>query len=408
MRIPCSRLRPPTGATLRGRKRPGSVGNTVKAAILRVRAARVALPDRAERMRALAIAELKRLVRRLQRALGLSDEATKRWVAALIPVLQRCDRGIRTVEARLLYDLQKVCIENERGVFRIDLAAWCRALGRAPLRRPLPLLRETLVTKHLQNAARKLTTSRLTGTSRERLAQLIDAAVAEAQQRLRDDVRPLIAETLLAEDLRPRNVPERVAFRKIVEELLDRIVRQGYLSFGHIRDTLSKNNLKLSDLTRVRELLTGDVLLRIDRRLDTTLDGVYHHGPIYLRWSHRLSALAFGTQFGRFVTRFLALPFGGAFLTVEGLRHVVHLFEDHDAEVVTNLPPAEGLDPTTFVPAGDAVKPDVLGVTQVLLLGIFLLMLLENAAFRQWFLAGLAQDRADGPQAGLRLARRSP
>ena len=370
-------------------ERAGSVGNAVKAAILRYKASRVALPNHVDRMRSLAVGELKRLTRRLQLALGLSEETTKRWGAALIPVLQHADRGFRTAEARLLYDLQKVCVEHERGVFSIDLFNWCRALGRVPLRRPLPLLREALVAKHLQKHSRKLTTSRLTGAARERLSQLIERALAESQIELRTHVGPVITAALEAEGLRPRNVPERVAFRKIVEELLDRIVRQGYLSFGHIRDTLSQNNLKLPDLTRLRELITGDLLLRIDGRLARELDGVYHHGPVYLRASHRLSALAFGTPFGRFLTRYVALPFGGAFLTVEGLSHIVHLFDPEPQAAESLEPSLEVLETTILSTDAQTLRPDILGVAQVVLLGIFLLMLLENVTFRHWCLAGL-------------------
>ena len=161
------------------------------------------------------------------------------------------------------------------------------------------------------------------------------------------------------------------------------------MSFGHIRDTLSQNNLKLPDLTRLRELVTGDLLLRIDSRLARELDGVYHHGPVYLRASHRLSALAFGTPFGRFLTRYVALPFGGAFLTVEGLSHIVHLF-DTEPEAAASLEPSlEVLETTILTTDAHTIRPDVLGVAQVLLLGVFLLMLLENATFRHGCLAGL-------------------
>lgn len=361
-------------------EKAGAVGNTAKAAVLRSKAARVALPDRTQEMKALAIAEVDRFARRLQSALGLTDQETEAWATALAPLLQHTDRGYRTVESRLLYDLQKVCVEYERGVFTLDFWGWCRSLGRVRMRRPLPLLRGVLVAKHLQSAARKLTTSQLTGPARGQLSRLIDAALADAQQRSRDRVRPAITKTLFAEGLQPQNVPERIAFLKIVEELLDRIVRHGYLNFGDIRDALSQNNLKLPDLTRFRELLTGDTLLRIDRRLAVALDGVYHRGPVYLRGSHRLSALAFGTPSGRFVTRFVALPFGGAFLLERFTRHIVEWV----VEWVSGRSPE--------IPAETPLEgPPLLEAAQVLLLGIFLLLLLENAVFRRWFLAGLSK-----------------
>ncbi len=389
-------------------ERAGTVGNAVKGAILRNKAARLALPNHVGRMKSLAQAELKRLVRRLQHAIGLSDEAAKLWIAALIPVLEHADRGFRTVESRLLYDLQKVCIEHERGVFALDIMGWVRAWGRVPLRRPLPFLREALVAKHLQGAARKVLASSLTGAARDRLSELIETAVSNSQMELREHLRPVITRVMSGEGLLPVNLPERIAFRKIVEELLDRIARHGYLSFGDIRDRLSQNNLKLPDLTRLRELITGDLLLRIDRRLEAALDGIYHHGPVYLRMSHRLSAMAFGTRFGRFLTRYLALPFGGAFLILEGVRHIATLF-GHGSDAKAAGSAATAVPSTILTPEANA-SPDVLGLVQLLVLGVFLLMLLENQPFRERCLAGLRAVRQfmrqlfyDFPMATLRL-----
>jgi len=357
------------------------LGNVAKAAILRRKVVRLALPDRAQESLGLAQAELERLARRLQAALDLRDDEARDWAEALSPLLAHADQGFRTAESRVLHDLQKVCLEHERGFFKFDVLRWCRSLGREPLRRPLPLLSEVMAVKHLRSAAAKLAASRLTGETRARLSLLIEVAVGQAQRRLRSRIRPLIAEALAAEGLRPQNVPERVAFRKIVEELLDRIVRQGYLSLGHLRDAFSQNNLKLSDLTSPWELVSGDLLLRIDRRLAAVLSGVHYRGPVYLRWSHQLSAIAFGTGFGRLLTRYLALPYGGAFLLVEFGRHVAHMFYDpHGSpgiqtleQVAAELSPAEVAAPA----------PNLLSLVPVLVLGTFLLLLIDREGFRR-------------------------
>ncbi|MGE3780671.1 MAG: hypothetical protein AB7F89_26005, partial [Pirellulaceae bacterium] len=362
----------------------GALGNVVKAAILRKKAAREALPDRVRDVESLAHAELQRLARRLRPVLGLTEEETRDWAEALTPLLKHAD-GLRSADARLLYDLQKVCVEHERGVYSLDLLSWVRSWGRVPIRRALPLLRQVLVTKHLQSASRKLTNSRLSGPARARLSQLIQAAAERAKLRLRDRVRPRIIETLEAEGLSPQNVPERVAFRKIVEELLDRIVAHGYLNMGHLRDTLSQNNLKLQDLTSLWELLFGDLLLRIDRRLAWSLDGIYHRGPIYLRMSQRLSAMAFGTPLGRSLTRYVALPFGGAFLLVEFLRHILHLFLDREASIAPEIDNAEQLTAAAHRAAelSSAPQPWLSTVSLVVGLGFFLMLLIENASFRE-------------------------
>ncbi|MCU0979564.1 MAG: hypothetical protein MUF25_10415 [Pirellulaceae bacterium] len=358
-----------------------SLGNAAKAAILRRKAARLALPDRAQESLALAQAELERLAGRLQLALRLGEDEVGDWADALSPLLVHADQGFRTAESRVLHDLQKVCLEHERGLFKFQLFRWCRSFGREPLRQPLPLLSEVMAVKHLRSAAGKLTASRLSGQARARLSLLIEVAVGQAQRRLRDRVRPLIAEALTVEGLRPENVPERVAFAKIVEELLDRMVRQGYLSLGQLRDALSQNNLKLSDLTSPWELVTGDLLLRVDRRLATVLRGVYYRGPVYLRWSHQLSALAFGTGFGRLLTRYLALPYGGAFLLVEFGRHLAHTFQhahrssgiETIGRVAADLPPADTVAPGL----------DWLSFVLVLVFGTFLLLLIDRESFRR-------------------------
>ena len=126
-------------------------------------------------------------------------------------------------------------------------------------------------------------------------------------------------------------MPEQVAFDKLVEDSLDCIASRGYLTMGYLRDAISKNDLKLPDLTQLTELYRGDHLLRADDRLDVALDGVYRRGEFYLRWLQITSSLFFGTRVGRFATQFLIIPFGGAVVIVEGVSHVIDLFNRRNA-----------------------------------------------------------------------------
>src|SRR4029077_14456552 len=71
------------------------------------------------------------------------------------------------------------------------------------------------------------------------------------------------------------------------------------------------------------ELLHGDPLIAANRRFSVTLDGIYQRGEIYLRILQRLSSLAFGTAPGRWLTRFVALPLGGAFFILGGLQFLI-------------------------------------------------------------------------------------
>jgi len=300
------------------------LGNLVRAATLRTRAARMATSDLSVALREQARADIARLVRRLQAALNFTDNEADEWTKALHALLDASSRGIWTTEARLLYDLQKVCVDHERGVYTLDVFGWVRSLGRKPLKRFLPGQRDVLMSKHLRSAARRLPSARIAHRPRSRLAALLQSAVHRAEANLRARFKPLIDRALDKVKLLPANPPEQVARKKLVDELLDRIVERGFLSMGDLRDAISRNNLKLPDLASLKQLLVGDQVLKADRQLAASLDGVYRGGEAYLRFPQRLSSLAFGTPIGRFLTRYVAIPFGGAFLFLEGLQHLVN------------------------------------------------------------------------------------
>src|SRR5262245_1596507 len=94
---------------------------------------------------------------------------------------------------------------------------------------------------------------------------------------------------------------------------------------GGLRDALSRTPLELPDLSGPAELGLADPLLRANRGLGGAIAGVYRGGEIYLRLLQRLSSLAFATIIGRFLTRFVVIPFGGAYLALEGLQHMVQM-----------------------------------------------------------------------------------
>ena len=302
------------------------VGNLVRSAICRDRAEETAPPESAAKARTALKRDVARLVRRLQVAMAIEDEDPQPWQETLLALVRLSPHGIWTVEARLLYDLQKVCVEHERGVYRIDLLGWIRSLGSQPIQRPLPAQREASISKHLRSATRRIASVRLTEAERQKLGHLLEAATHRAEIRLRDRFRPMISRALAEIGLFPRNLPEKVAFKKLVEELLDRIVEYGHLTMGDLRDAISRNNLKLPDFSWPMDVLRGDPLLRADRRLATSLDGVYRGGEFYLRWMQRLSSLGFGTYVGRLITRYVVVPFGGMFLIVTFLDHEVEKF----------------------------------------------------------------------------------
>ena len=301
-------------------------GNAVGAAIAQINAARVGLEIKVKDAVNGALTDIQRLVKRLQIALVFDDETAIDWYVALVGLLVHSVDGFWSADKRLLHDLQKVCVDHEREIYTVDIARWAISFGRTSLKRTLPNQREVLMSKHLSNATHRLVASKLTGTERRKLSGLLHEAAHSAEHQMRTRLRPLAQDALKEVGLSPNDVPERVAFAKLTEELLDGVAQRGFLTMGHMRDAISRSNLKLTDLHGPIELTVGDRLLRADKKLHKALDGVYRRGEIYMRMLQRFSSLLFGTHTGRFVTRFMAIPYGAAFVAISALVHIVELF----------------------------------------------------------------------------------
>ena len=171
--------------------------------------------------------------------------------------------------------------------------------------------------KHLHSAARRLAAVRISDDQRRQLALLVHDAIDRVEARLRQRLRPKIAAALDEVGLMPQNLPERVARKKLVEELLDQIAERGFLSMGDLRDAISRNNLKLPDISRRSRLSPRRPVAsrrpqagvgarrRVSARRDSICAGCSGS-----------ARLGFGTRMGRFLTRFAVVPFGGAFVAL--------------------------------------------------------------------------------------------
>ncbi len=227
------------------------------------------------------------------------------------------------LEARLLYDLQRAAVAHEQPERAVDLVAWALSFGRTPVVRPLPATRETRVARSIRRAERRARRARVPAPDRKMLAKLLRWASERAEYNVRAALRPVLRDALDGVNLLPANAPERVARAKVVEEILDQAVSRGFISIGHLRDALSRNQLKLPNLASAKELWAGDPLLRLDRRLCETLDGVYRGGEIYLRALQKVSSVGFGTDTGRLLTLYVVLPALSACVILVGLGHLV-------------------------------------------------------------------------------------
>lgn len=337
---------------------------------------------------------LDHLAGRLQAVLGLTPEQLHEWHAALGPLLAPSAAGGWPVERRLLYDLQRACLAVERPGYAADLFEWARSLGRRPLKRPLPRTRWVDATRRLRAAGRYA--ERLpqhTPDEPHALAHLIEEAAHQTEARARAELGPEIAAVLDEVGLVPRDVAERLSRDRLVAELLDRACDRGFLRIGDLRDAIARNRVKLPDLSGPGEFVRGDPLLRADRLLAVRLDGVYRRGEAYLRLFQRGCSVFFGTRAGRWFTRYVALPFGGAFLLIDAAHHMVQAGEGFVRWLTGWGATVDGLSALAGAPAGAAVRlpgPGWVTWPSVLTVGAVLFLLLHWAAFRRQ-VVGLAK-----------------
>jgi hypothetical protein len=375
--------------------------NQVRAMVLYRQALAVAPPNRSKDALKCARDSTQTLLNRLAEALQLPAGELNGWREGLAALLLPAGEGRWTVEARLLYDLQKVCIEHERPVAAVDLIETIVTWFRRPVKRLLPAKTPVLIVGHLRSARDRLPGARLPDRTRHALGALLRHALHRGENRLRSGLRPRLESALDTVGLTPRDTAERLARQKLIEELLDHIVERGFLTLGGLRDALARNRMKLPDLSGPIEFFTGDVLIRANRRLSVDLDGVYRRGEIYLRWLQRLSSLAFGNPIGRFLTLYLILPVGGAFFTLKGIDGIIEeihkfipmpvarqeLIEQAVAGVGLFLP-TPSMSAVSTVPLAASVamlypRPaQTFSVTWMIILAIFYLALIHRPRFR--------------------------
>jgi hypothetical protein len=319
--------------------------NFVRAAILLMQVAANSSGEEYERAIGGARKALGKLVDLMGDMFSWDQDTRQEWCQALGPLLEPAARGFWPRAARCLYELQKIPADLSREIYAVDLPESIRTFGKRPVKRPLPRARPVLILMSLKKAQSQMLRARLDHTALLRLDRLFHHHIHTVEQDIRNALTPIIQTALSDAGLTPTNTVEMVARDKVVAELLDRICERGYLRLGNLRDAIARNRLKMADLSGTGEFFRGDALLRADINLAYALDGVYRKGEFYLRGIQRFSSLFFGTYLGRLFTLYIALPFGGAFLTLmflEELRHIgeklVHLASRPPAVAKTAAP----------------------------------------------------------------------
>ena len=296
-------------------------GNDAGAALDAARACTVEdaeVKSQAERILSAAAYSLERRVMRVAQPVKVS-------LKSLLELLARAASraGRYSKEARLLLALQTAALAGERVEQVVDIPGFLFSLGRKKVVRGLPMLRELRAVHALRRASVMAYRVRLEFAQRSVLVEVLDVVSGQADLNLRDALRPTLRKALEVAGLRASNSPELVARDKVIEEWLDDVSRRGFVSFGSIRDGLSRNQLKLDDLAGVTAVFRSDPLLRLDRIFDVALDGAYRKSDFYLRWLHIASRLLFATGIGRALMVFAIVPVLGAFVVLQAYGHVV-------------------------------------------------------------------------------------
>lgn len=304
--------------------RAEAVRNDVRAAILRAQHAS-SLPSGSTKFRKAGREAISaRMVPRLAAVLGWDEDTQQWWTDVLLDILDTAGERYWSPAAKGLYDLQQIAVDLEADIYDIDPAIWLRSFGRRSAVRKLALGRRSILLQLLLRARTHFAAATLPPEVWGELTGLLDHEIEAAEAALREQAGPIVLGVLDEVGLKPTNVPEVVARDKLAAELLDRMCEKGHVRLADLRDAIARNRLKLPDLSGPVEFFRGDPLLRADALLAERLDGIYHRGEVYLRWIQRGSAAAFGTRTGRFLSRFVALPFGGAVLTVEFAKYLAH------------------------------------------------------------------------------------
>src|SRR5262249_54524397 len=146
--------------------------------------------------RAAAEDDLRDITRRLRPPLDLTDAEAEALLGALKKLLDKADQGPRPVEAAVLYDLQKVCLDHEREIYALGPVEWLLSVGKRPIRRPLPSRRLVRVLQHMRTALGRLTSARLTDRDRDQLSRLLEEGLHHAEEHLRQKFRPVLSAVL--------------------------------------------------------------------------------------------------------------------------------------------------------------------------------------------------------------------
>jgi hypothetical protein len=254
------------------------------------------------------------------------DFQSTRVLEALIERLldEPATARLSSPHSRLLHDLERIFLEGRTIYYRLQPLVWLWSGSRQPLRLGLPFQGPLKALRALNAAKTRLGLLPWSGAEVAYFSAPLRILGEQISQRLHPQLQPRLRELLDAAGFCPSDPRRRVAWNALQEELLAIILQRGHLRFTDLRDAVARHELRLPD-SGWRELLFGDRLARFDRRARAALPGVYQPGEFYLKGLQQANAPLFGTITGRWITRWVLLPFGIAFIGLETLGFLLNL-----------------------------------------------------------------------------------
>jgi hypothetical protein len=226
------------------------------------------------------------------------------------------------VASALLLELESSYLAGQQALQSFAVTSWVGSLGAQPLIVALPLVTLSKQLSHLRAARERAGSLPLPYAMLEPHLLTLDAVIARVENELGSALHQGIAAAFATLAITTAHPSERLAVAAIQHQLLELLVARGYTHFSDLRDLLAKHRFKLDDF-QLPQLLSGDVLARLDHALARQLPGMHRQGELYLRLFQLLSSLAFGTLPGRVVLRAVMIPLTITACAIVLLQHTV-------------------------------------------------------------------------------------
>ncbi len=274
----------------------------------------------------------RRLLENLAQALLLSEPALatletekSRQIITLLDQLSKPDSaGRQSSKMAVLQAIASLLAAKKIKYLKVKFWSWLGSWGAKPWRLALPLQAELRTLAALQQVQKRLEHLPWDKKQLDAFQAFFQPAIENYQAGLQQFLQPLLKTIIRTAGFGIGMPRDQVSLDKIIKQIIALVEKKSYFGFSDLRDIIARNDLRLPDPS-LKALFFGDNLIKLHRLLLENLSGIYRGGDFYLTLLQQLSAVLFGNVVGRNLTRFIILPFGIAFLALEGINYLYHL-----------------------------------------------------------------------------------